>query len=851
MKSDKEIKKEFKLEASKNPEKYYATPVLKAKGFMRKHCKCGTYYWTVNRAQKTCGDPACLGGSRVAIDNPSKVKLSYAKVWQEFSKMFEKRGYRPINRYPVVSRWNPTTDFTMASIAAFQPFVVSGEVEPPAKKLVIPQFCLRFGDIDNVGITGAHCTGFVMIGQHVFVQPNDWDQNKFFTDIYDFVTMVVGIPNHELTLHEDAWAGGGNFGPCMEFFSRGVELFNQVYMLFEQTAEGRRELDIKVLDMGLGMERIAWFSQATPTLYDAVFPQVLCKLEERTDMKYNAELFRKFSPYAPLLNADEVDNIDAVWEKIAQKLSQDVNELRSMIEPMTALYSIAEHSRALLFAIHDGALPSNVGGGYNLRVILRRALSFIDKHQWKVQLKEVARWHAQELKMLFPELSENLQQIDIILDVETKKYYTSKEKAKNIIERMIQKEITAEYLLQLYDSHGISPETVRQEALKLGKKIMIPDNFYARVAALHETQEQKTATKRTVGSLLSLSGVEETRALYFDDWRLVEFEGTAVFVSDDKVILDRTAFYPTSGGQEHDLGTVNGFEVKDVYKQGNHIVHVVPNQRLRIGDRVEGLVNEKTRQQLAQHHTATHIINGAAREVLGEHVWQAGAAKTVEKARIDITHFDNLTQDELDRIEARANLVVEENKPVFKRFVPRHLAEAEYGTRLYQGGVAPGKQLRIVEIPGFDVEACGGTHLNMTGEAGRIKIIKSSKLQDGIVRIEFAAGNAALQLMNKEDSLLNEIARLLQCNTALVIGRSEELFVKWKAAKKLAKGQAPQGKIGLPLRSTKKFDGQSHEIVPAVAKIFSTQPEHITKTIQRFLDDLKKAQVQGKPSSKK
>ncbi|MBI5398197.1 alanine--tRNA ligase, partial [Candidatus Woesearchaeota archaeon] len=412
MKSDREIKKEFKLETSKNPEKYYATPVLKSEGFMRKHCKCGTYYWTVNRDQKTCGDPVCLGGSQVVIDNPSKAKLSYAKVWQEFSKMFEKRGYRPIKRYPVVSRWNPTTDFTMASIAAFQPFVVSGEVEPPAKKLVIPQFCLRFGDVDNVGVTGAHCTGFVMIGQHVFVEPKDWNQSQLFTDIYDFVTKVVGIPKHELTLHEDAWAGGGNFGPCMEFFSRGVELFNQVYMMFEQTATGRHELDIKVLDMGLGMERIAWFSQATPTLYDAVFPQVLRKLEKRTDVKYDAELFRKFSPYAPLLNADEVDDVDAVWENIAQKLSQDVNGLRSRIEPMTALYSIAEHCRALLFAIHDGALPSNVGGGYNLRVILRRALSFIDKHQWKIQLKEVAGWHAQELRTLFPELSENLHQID-------------------------------------------------------------------------------------------------------------------------------------------------------------------------------------------------------------------------------------------------------------------------------------------------------------------------------------------------------------------------------------------------------------------------------------------------------
>lgn len=857
MKSDKEIKKEFKVEASKNPDKYYATRVLNAEGFMRKRCHCGMYFWTVNKDQNICGDPACLGGSQVVINNPSKVKLSFAQVWEEFSNMFEKRGYRQIKRYPVVSRWNPTTDFTMASIAAFQPFVVSGEVEPPARKLVIPQFCLRFGDVDNVGVTGAHCTGFVMIGQHVFVEPTDWNQDQLFTDIYDFITSVVGIPKHELTLHEDAWAGGGNFGPCMEFFSRGVELFNQVYMLFEQTKEGYRELDIKVLDMGLGMERIAWFSQATPTLYDAVFPQVLRKLEERTKVKYDSQLFKKFSPYASLLNADEVADVNAVWEHIAQKLSRDASELRSRIEPMTAIYSIAEHSRALLFAIHDGALPSNVGGGYNLRVILRRALSFIDQYDWKIELKEVARWHAQELEKLFPELSENLTQTDMILDVETKKYHASKEKAQSIVERMITKDVTTEQLLNLYDSHGISPETVRQEAQRFGKKIVIPDNFYAQVAALHEKKEHRTATKRTVGPPLPLHNIIETKALYFDDWRLIEFEAEVVFVSDDYVVLNRTAFYPTSGGQEHDRGTIgrvgvaDSFEVTDVYKQGNHIVHVVPNHALNVRDPVAGLVNANVRQQLTQHHSATHIIGGAARQVLGDHVWQAGAAKTVEKARIDITHFDSLTQKELDSIEALANVIVEENKPMFKRFVPRHLAEAEYGMRLYQGGVAPGKMLRVVEIPGFDVEACGGTHLNMTGEAEHIKILKSSKLQDGIVRIEFAAGNAAQQLIRDEDVLLEEIAALLGCDHAQIIGRVQELFTKWKAAKKLSHCGAQSEKIDLTLQSTKKFDGPSHEIVLRVATILSTQPEHITKTIRRFFDDLNNVNEETRRPSRK
>ena len=163
MLSDKEQKKEFKKIASKNPEKYYAVNYLKKEGFVRKQCsKCSKFFWSTADSN-VCGDSSCSGGFRFLEKTPAKNKLEYIEVWKEFSSMFKKFGYTPIKRYPVVSRWNPTTDFTIASIAAFQPFVVSGEVNPPANPLVIPQFCLRFGDIDNVGITMAHHTGFVMM----------------------------------------------------------------------------------------------------------------------------------------------------------------------------------------------------------------------------------------------------------------------------------------------------------------------------------------------------------------------------------------------------------------------------------------------------------------------------------------------------------------------------------------------------------------------------------------------------------------------------------------------------------------------------------------------------------------
>jgi alanyl-tRNA synthetase len=836
MKTDKELKKWFKTIASKDPDKYYATTVLKKEGFSRKQCKCGTYFWTVNAGQKVCGDPACQGGTNVVKDNPSKVKLSYIDVWKQFEKMFTAWGYKSVKRYPVVSRWNPTTDFTMASIAAFQPFVISGEVEPPARKLVIPQFCLRFGDVDNVGITGAHCTGFVMIGQHMFVQPKEWDQNKAFSDIYTYITEGVGLPKSELTLHEDAWAGGGNYGCCMEFFSRGVELFNQVYMLFEHRDDGDKELALKVLDMGLGMERVAWFSQGAPNIYEAIFPKVLRKLEKATKVHYDLELFKRFSPYSALLNIDEVEDINKAWEKVGEKLGMSGPMLKERILPMTAIYSIAEHTRALLVALNDGALPSNVGGGYNLRVILRRALSFIDQFGWDVKLRDVAKWHAEELKPLFPELLLNVGDVGKILDVETEKYYASKQKAKQIVERIVHKEIDDNVLLELYDSHGISPEMVREEAKKLGKIIIIPDNFYTQVSLLHEQKEKKLATHRE--SCLDLANVPDTEILYWGTHKLLDFTAKVLAVIGDKVVLDRTAFYPTSGGQLHDIGKLNGIDVVDVFKQGACVVHTLKEGTLKKGDSVKGAVDAERRLQLAIHHTATHIVNGAAKKVLGRHIWQAGAAKTLEKSRLDITHFDSLTESEMKQIETEANLTVKKNIKINKLVTPRKEAEEKYGFVLYQGGAVPGRMIRVVEIPDFDVEACGGTHLDSTGETGEIRLLKSSKIQDGIVRLEFVAGGAAKKAENAEKAKLSEVAELLGVENKMVLGRVEELFKLWKDAKKAAKKGEPLTPEQMVLKSSSKSNLSDDEILEQAGKALATQPQHVANTVKRFIKDI-------------
>jgi alanyl-tRNA synthetase len=831
MPTDKEIKKQFKIESSKNPDKYYATAVLKAEGFVRKQCSCSQWFWTANKNQKTCGDAACSGGFRFFENNPCKEKLSYLQVWQKFSKMFKELGYTPIKRYPVVARWRDDMDFVIASIADFQPYVVSGEVSPPANPLVVPQFCLRFGDIDNVGITGSHMTCFNMIGQHMFVSPKEWDQNKVFKHIKKWLNEGLGLADSEITFHEDAWAGGGNFGPCMEFFSRGVELGNQVYILYEQTPKGPQELRLKVLDMGMGMERCAWFSQGTPTIYDATFPHVMDKLMKVTGLSYDKNIMKKYVPFAGLLNIDEVEDVQKAWKEVAKKVGIGVDELKKAVLPMAALYSIAEHARGLLIALTDGALPSNVGGCYNLRILARRAFSFIDKYNWNIELSEVCRWHAEELKEEFPELSENLEEVEKILHVEKEKYRITSEKSKQAVAQIIKTEITKEKLLQLYDSQGIPPEIIKEEAEKLGKEITIPDNFYAEVANLHEKTEQEHATEKE--EKLPLDDISETEAMYYDDYTKIKFTAKVVKIINNNVVLDKTAFYPTSGGQLHDTGSINTQHVINIFKQGSVIVHTLSEApHFKVNDRVNGEIDFERRKQLAQHHTAAHIVNAAARKVLGKHINQAGAKKTEEKAHLDITHYQSLTDEELKKIEHEANILVKKSLPVTSEFLARDTAEKKYGMAIYQGGAVPGKKIRIITILNTDVEACGGTHLKNTSEIGEIKVIKSAKIQDGIVRLTFTAGKAAQNEKKGQENIIEEAVKLLGVKASQVPIRAQELFDKWKLAVK--KGKVTEA-YALELTSTDEYLGNA---LQRTAEILKTQPEHIIKTLKRFMQDL-------------
>src|SRR5207249_1710066 len=258
------------------------------------------------------------------------------------------------------------------------------------------------------------------------------------------------------------------------------------------------------------------------------------------------------------------------------------------------------------------------------------------------------------------------------------------------------------------------------------------------------------------GDILKLLKVEESRYKEtLEKGRAtvgkIATELTAAGKGFDVVVLDQTFFYPEGCGQEADHGTIDAFEVYDVQRTGPSVLHFVRGDASRLqGKRVACTIDANRREALMRNHTATHIVLGAARKVLGNHIWQAGAHKAADMARLDITHFDALTDAEFAKIEELANDQVLASRQVRAKFLARDLAERKFGFRLYQGGSVPGGELRVVEIPKWDVEACGGTHVARTSDVALIKLLRSTRIQDGVVRLEYAAGKGAFDAHRRD-----------------------------------------------------------------------------------------------------
>ena len=732
-----QILKEF----SADPDRYYKVKLFEEQGFIRKACtKCGRFFWTLDANRTLCPDDGTDTYSFIG-DPPTTKRFDYTQSWKQVEEFFVKNNHTSVSRYPVVCRWRDDLYFTIASVVDFQRVMGSKVVfEFPANPLVVPQTCLRFNDLENVGVTGRHFSSFCMIGQHSIPEKGGYWKDECVDLDFRLLTQQFGIKKEEVVFVEDVWSGGGSFGSSLEYFVRGLELGNAVFTEFQGELGQHTTLDQKIIDMGAGLERFAWITNGTPTAYDCCFGPVNQILFEKIGIDSDSEMLKKyFTEIAREI--DHFDDLNQVRRLAVKSAGITEDQVNKIITPLEGMYLIADHLRTLIFAIADGALPSNVGGGYNLRMMLRRINGTINQLNLKLDIDELIDAHIDYLKDTYPELDEKREDVKTILKLESSRYEESKIHMKKKAEKIREKGApSVDELITLYESDGITPEYLKEiDAIS-----EIPSQFYSKLSDLHQSEKKKAITE------LPLEELPETETLFYKDDPM-EFEAKVIKVLGDQVVLDRTSFYARGGGQEPDLGTISEFNVVNVDKHANIIVHKLEGGVPKEGDTVSCKVDETRRANITKNHTSTHIINVSSRGVLGSWIWQHSAFKDDDHARLDITHHSSLTDEQVKQIEDAANQMVKENYPVNIDYYDRGTAEQKYGFKIYQGGVVPVKSVRIVSIEDKDIEACGGTHVKKTGDIELIKITKTKRIQDGVVRIEFVSGPTAFQYVKDQE----------------------------------------------------------------------------------------------------
>ncbi len=805
-------------------------------GYVRKQCRVTSlWFWTCDEARETCGDTPedeyTFIGAPLIEGFEQRGKALKDAMREAFLGFFEDREHTRIDPYPVLARWRDDIHLTIASIADFQPHVTSGAVQPPANPLAVSQPCIRLTDVDAVGRSGRHLTTFEMMAHHVFNRPEDgleiyW-MEQCVEHCHRMLTETFGIDASEITYVENPWCGGGNAGAAVEVIVGGLELATLVFMDMEEHPDGGVELKgdryrtmpLQIIDTGYGLERFCWAAAGTPTIYEAIYPETVAWLKECSGFESVANqwpsldlesLLSEMSRLNGIMNIEAgVDGeklVNIFLERLAQRgVEVSAEQFSSITEPLANIYAIPDHLHALCNMLGDGLVPSNAKAGYLARMLARRVLRMRDELAIDVPLAELATHHL-DVNLGGHLNKQTRDGLLTILALEEERYVEMLRKGTNVIQTQLKSlakdaaEIPDEHLFTMNDSHGLAPDMVITLARNAGwDSVGLRTGFSAEMAERHARMAKEAAkTSSNQGDALAVDMFSATHPLFYDTVYSPKFEANLLGCvsaadhgpdgSTHAVVLDATLFYPEGGGQEGDRGTLrqNGVEVVvlDTQKVGEVIVHFTDGP-LEGTESVEGQLDWKRRKQLMDHHTAVHIVGGAARRLLGPHIFQAGSHLTVESGRLDITHYHRLTRADLDAMEDMANHVLSEVRQTEKTELNRRDADIVHGFDLYQGGAPKGDSIRILKIADHDIQACGGTHHDEPGQIGSIRIVRSSAVQDGVERLHIVAGDAALAYARSQDELVRQSSDVFGVHGDDLPKAAARFFKEWKEQRKL------------------------------------------------------------------
>ncbi len=736
-------------------------------------------------------------------------------IREAFLSFFGSHGHTPVPSSSLIPADDPTLLFTNAGMVQFKQ-VFLGQEKRDYTRATSCQKCVRAGgkhnDLENVGYTARHHTFFEMLGNFSF---GDYFKEEAIAYAWEFLTNTLGLPRDLLwvTVFEEDdeaaalwprvtgidpnrvvrlgekdnfWAMGdtGPCGPCSEILidqgktvgcgtpnckvgcdcDRFLELWNLVFMQFYRDPEGNLSaLPKPSIDTGMGLERISAICQGKLNNFDTdLFTGIFHALSRLCGREYGGD------------KATDV-----------------------------AMRIIADHARASTFLIADGIVPSNEGRGFVLRRIIRRAARYGRVLGLKDPfISEISKTVIAEMGAVYPEISRESAAVQKVIRHEEERFLDTLEHGLQHLEEEIRSikamggsRIPGEVIFKLYDTFGFPVDILRDRALEEGLKID-QDGF----EALMKEQRKRSRSRSSIQGALEGSGavaalVEQGIKTSFTGYDSLTAEGKVLLLTQNgeespiaspgwegQLIADTTPFYGESGGQVGDQGVATwpGGEarVMDATRTGDLTIHHVKviSGTLKKGDRVTLQVNEGMRADTARNHTATHLLHTALRQVLGQHVKQAGSLVTPQRLRFDFNHFSAMDTEQLRQVEDLVNQAVRADQLVKTEVVPYKEAIAKNAMALF--GERYGDQVRVVEVPGFSIELCGGTHVARTGQIGFFKLLSESSVASGVRRIEAVTGSAAVEAVHGLEELVLSSARALKCSFHEVPERIEAMTAR-------------------------------------------------------------------------